>query len=82
MLLGVFSLVTLLAPQQVVQHKLVVRQAAWYPKQRPTFAAALASVRRQVWTTIYFGMSVGEGDVQKLQHKVLEQLTETLCYAA
>jgi hypothetical protein len=81
-LFGLFSLVTLLAHEQVAQHNLVVRQAAWYTKQLPTFADALASVRRQIWTAIHSGISTAEGDVQKLQQAVLEQLTETLCYAA
>lgn len=81
-LFGLFSLVTLLAHQQDAQHNLCVRQAAWYTKQLPTFADALAAVRRQIWTAIHSGISTSEGDVQKLQQAVLEQLTETLCYAA
>lgn len=80
-LLGIFSLVTLLADQQTKQDQLPIRQAAWYRKEQPTFADALASVRRQVWMTLYSSMSTTGGDMQKLQHQVLEQLTETLCYA-
>ncbi len=81
-LFGLFSLVTLVADGQMAQHGLFVRQAAWYTKQVPTFADALASVRRQLWMAIHSSMLTAEGDVQKLQHLVLEQLTETLCYAA
>jgi len=36
-LLGLFSLVTLLAHQQVRRGKLLTRQAAWYVKPRPAF---------------------------------------------
>src|SRR5207247_3016723 len=48
-LLGLFSLVTLLAHQQAAAGSLAVRQAAWYRKATPTFADALAAVRRQLW---------------------------------
>ncbi len=81
-LLGLFSLVALLAHQQATMSPLSVRQAAWYTKAHPTFADALAAVRRQRWMAIYSCMSDAEDDTQKLQHMVLEQLTETLCYAA
>lgn len=81
-LLGIFSLVTLLANQQTKQGQLPIRQAAWYRKEQPTFADALAAVRRQLWMTIHSCMLPTEGDIQKLQQRVLEQVTETLCYAA
>jgi hypothetical protein len=81
-LFGLFSLVTLVADEHMAQHELFVRQAAWYTKQVPTFADALASVRRELWMAIHSSLLDDEGDVQKLQHLVLEQLTETLCYAA
>ena len=81
-LFGLFSLVTRLAHQQATMSLLVVRQAAWYTKAHPTFADALAAVRRQLWMTLHSCMSDAEDDRQKLQHMVLERLTETLCYAA
>jgi hypothetical protein len=80
-LLGIFSLVTLLADQQTKQGRLPIRQAAWYRKEQPTFADALAAVRRQLWLAIHSCMLHTEGDMQKLQQRVLEQMTETLCYA-
>src|SRR3990170_4176082 len=46
-LLGLFSLVTLLAHQHARHRKLPIRQAAWYHKTLPTFSDALALVRRQ-----------------------------------
>ncbi|HEU4322081.1 MAG TPA: transposase, partial [Roseiflexaceae bacterium] len=48
-LLGLFSLVTLLAHPQMRGPVGVVRQATWYPKRQPTFADALALVRRDIW---------------------------------
>jgi hypothetical protein len=49
-LLGLFSLVTLLAHQYMANNKKSanpVGGAAWYEKQRPTFSEALALVRKQ-----------------------------------
>jgi hypothetical protein len=81
-LFGLFSLVTLLAHQHAMQRTLPVRQAAWYVKAQPTFADALAAVRRQLWMVVLFHTSSAMGDVQKLQQDVLEHVAETLCYAA
>jgi hypothetical protein len=48
-LLGLFSLVTLLAHPHMAEPARTARQAAWYRKSRPTFADALALVRRGLW---------------------------------
>jgi hypothetical protein len=48
-LLGLFSLVTLLAHRQMTPAADVFRQAAWYQKSHPTFADALALVRKELW---------------------------------
>lgn len=56
--LALFSLVTLLAHHHYgEQHELFVRQAAWYVKRLPTFADALATVRRQLWREVGFRTS-------------------------
>ncbi len=81
-LLGLFSVVTLCAHEQAQRSRLPIRAAAWYSKERPTFADALAAVRRQLWTSTIFCTSGVQRDMQQLQHIMLEQLTETLCYAA
>jgi len=44
-LLGLFSVVTLLANLHARRQKFPVQQAAWYPKKRPTFSDALALVK-------------------------------------
>ena len=59
-----------------------IRQAAWYPKQQPTFADALAVVRRELWSHQSFHLSASDGDVVKVSRRLVEHLTETLCYAA
>jgi DDE superfamily endonuclease len=81
-LLGLFSLVTLLADQQLSRPAPAVRQAAWYHKPRPTFADALAAVRRELWWHRTFQLSAPADDVVKLPRRLVEHLTETLCYAA
>jgi hypothetical protein len=52
-LLGLFSIVTLIAGQLAQEHTLPVRQAAWYRKSLPTFVDAIAIVRRHLWTSIH-----------------------------
>jgi len=43
-LLALFSIVTLVAHQQLLQHPFELPKAAWYQKTLPTFADALALV--------------------------------------
>ena len=81
-LLGLFSLVTLLAHRQMTDPAGRVRRAAWYRKDRPTFADALALVRRQLWRHQAFHTSPRACEVVKVPRAVLDRLTETLCYAA
>jgi hypothetical protein len=81
-LLGLFSLVTLLADRSVTQGKLPIRQTAWYSKQLPTFSDALAVVRHQLWQSMAFHTSPPDTDVAKVPRTLLNRLTEALCYAA
>ena len=48
-LLGLFSLVALLAARLPRARLLRVSATAWYRKRRPTFSDTLAAVRRQLW---------------------------------
>jgi len=81
-LLGLFSVVTLLAHQLAAEEGLAVRQAAWYQKARPTFADALAQVRWYLWTQDHFSMSHAETDQVKIPRTLFDRFTDTLCYAA
>jgi hypothetical protein len=81
-LLGLFSLVTLLAHRQMTQAAGAFRQAAWYHKSYPTFADALAVVRKELWAQeTFYGSSV-DTETVKVPRAFMEQLTDTLCYAA
>jgi hypothetical protein len=81
-LFGLFSLVTLLTHQRAVGTGIAVRQAAWYRKEQPTFADALASVRRDLWQQLAFRTSDSESDVVQVPRVLVERLTETLAYVA
>ncbi len=80
-LLGLFSLVTVLAHRLTQRGKLPIRQTAWYAKRLPTFSDALAAVRQHLWRHPYFPTSLGKIDVQKRAHLLLNRYTDALCYA-
>jgi DDE superfamily endonuclease len=81
-LLGLFSLVTLLATRLVRNGRLPARAAAWYAKTTPTFSDALAAVRRQWWRTTTLCTSHREADMIKLPRQLVRRLSDALCYAA
>jgi hypothetical protein len=81
-LLGIFSLVTLLAHQLLQGQDLVCRRAAWYQKTLPTFSDTLAFVRQQLWPVSISWMSAAKGDVVIIPKALFERLTDTLAYAA
>jgi hypothetical protein len=81
-LLGLFSLVTLLAHQCANSKALPVRKAAWYVKQWPTFSDALAAVRYQLWHQRDFHPSPSDADMVKIPRSLLKRFIDTLCYAA
>ena len=81
-LLGLFSLVTLWAHPRMGPTTDVVRQAAWYPKARPTFSDALALVRRELWAQSAFCISASDPDMIEIPRAFVNRLTDALCYAA
>jgi hypothetical protein len=83
-LLGLFSLVTLFAHRYMAKKGVsVVRRAAWYEKQRPTFSDALALVRKELWVReATFCGSYAETDTVKVPRALVERLTDAVCYAA
>jgi len=81
-LLGLFSLVTLLAARLSPRARLAVATAAWYRKKRPTFADTLAAVRREIWREQGFFTSCPAPDVRKLRPALRNAVTYALCHAA
>src|SRR5215207_1286373 len=84
-LLGLFSVVTLLANHQMANNENMdaVRPAAWYDKSHPTFSDALALVRKELWAQeqTFYG-SPAQTDMVKVPRVFMERLTDALCYAA
>ncbi len=80
-LLGLFSLITLLAHALLTRHDFPVRTAAWYPKPLPTFADALALVRSQLWASLTFQMSQDDADMVKVPRALLARFNDLLAYA-
>lgn len=81
-LLGLFSLVTLVAHQLLQGRAMPVRQAAWYSKVLPTFSDALAFVRQQLWPVSIAWISHEEANMVKIPRSLLDRLTDALAYAA
>ena len=85
-LLGLFSLATLIAHRQMKQAAGALRrQTAWYHKAHPTFADALALVRKELWTheeQQTFCGSPSAADTVKVPRALVERLTDAVCYAA
>ena len=79
-LLGLFSLVTLLANTHAQNGNIPVRQAAWYRKPLPSFSDALALVRQEVWQHHYFQLSHKRFDVRKMRPEVLNYLCNAAFY--
>jgi hypothetical protein len=84
-LMGLFSLVTLLAHEHCSQQSAgsgPAQTAAWYTTTIPTFSDALALVRRHLWTQTTFPTSPREPDIEKVPRALLTHLADLLCYAA
>lgn len=71
---------TLLATRLSRQARLQVLAAAWYTKQRPTFADFLAAVRRQIWRELGFPMSRHDRKSAKLRPALRDGIVHALCY--
>jgi hypothetical protein len=81
-LLGLFSIVTLLASRLDGRARLKASASAWYHKQPPTFADSLAAVRRAIWTEQGFAVSRRSFDATKLPPALREDIAYALCHAA
>ena len=81
-LLGLFSVITLVAHQRMTDRAGMVRRATWYRKIHPTFADALALVRRELWRHETFHTSSCACELVKVPRAIVDRLAELLCYAA
>jgi hypothetical protein len=82
-LLGLYSLVALWAHELRRSRGLPLPStAAWYAKERATFADALASVRRALWAEAALRTSRRRRDLVEVPRSLLKRLTALACYAA
>lgn len=79
-LLGLFSLITLLANTHARKGAIPIRQDAWYSKLLPTFSDALALVRQTIWHHRYLQLSQDRSHIQKLQPDLLNYLSTAAFY--
>jgi hypothetical protein len=77
--LGLYSLVALIVQHQPAWQG-AFRRSAWYQKARPTFADALAQVRRALWPQLGFWLSETAIDNQKPTSVLFEHVAELLAY--
>lgn len=81
-LLGLFSLVTLLAQRLLDGGACPTRTAAWYAKPAPTFSDTLALVRRYLWTKTDFRLSPAPEERPLIPAALADHLADLLAYAA
>ena len=80
LLLGLYSAVTLYVHQNAKRFALSPRRAAWYPKPAPTFADALARLRRHLWFERIV-MSAETTDMTEPIAPELQGILDAVCYA-
>jgi hypothetical protein len=81
-LLGLFSLVTVLALRLCPDGQIPVQQTAWYHKAEPTFSDCIALVRRHIWGAQYLVTSAPKAEVVHLPREALDLLINDLPLAA
>src|SRR5262245_59321518 len=81
-LLSLYTIIMLTAQLLIEQGATGVRRTAWYRKTRPTFADAIALVRRQLWEQLHFATSLQATDRIKIPHALFERFIDAVCYAA
>ena len=80
-LLGLFSLITLLAHRLTRDQPLPVRTAAWYQKQQATFSDVIAFVRCYLWMETEFANLPPKQGLVQFPMPVLTGLVDTICYS-
>ena len=83
-LFGLFSLVTLAADVLIGQDgRLAARSTAWYDKTSPSFADAIALVRRYLW--VHQGTFATSGrklELIKVPRLLYSRMLDSICHAA
>ncbi len=81
LILGLFSIVTLLAHHLQANFAWTTGQKSWYSKPLPTFSDALTLVHRFLWAST-FSMSSNPADIIKVPRPLFNRLRDLAIYAA
>lgn len=81
-LLGLFSVVALLAARLHPSERSAAASSAWYRKPHPTFSDTLAAVRRHFWREQDLLMSRRNGQAAKPRPTLRNALVYAICHAA
>jgi hypothetical protein len=81
-LLGLFSLITILANSLASGGQLPISSASWYRKSLPTFADAISLVRQRYWRLPNFMISSPGTKIVKIPIPIFNRLSIALCWAA
>lgn len=81
-LLGLFSLICLTFAEHAQRHPLRIHQTPWYRKAEPTFADAMATVRRLFWQGALFQEPSYRNLFEKLSPKIRNWVLDQLSQAA
>jgi DDE superfamily endonuclease len=81
-LLGLFSLITVLANSLASGGQLPISSSSWYRKSLPTFADAISLVRQRYWHLPNLLISSPDTKVVKIPVPIFNQLSIALCWAA
>jgi hypothetical protein len=81
-LLGLFSVVVLIYAEHLRTHKPAIRRTPWYEKDEPTFADALATIRRLFWSCTFLQQASTQRAWKNLPTDLRATVLDRLCYAA
>jgi len=81
-LLGLYSLIVLMAHHLLKGQDLPIHTTAWYAKPQATFSDVIAFVRLHLWTHTQFPHSHDSARPIPIPDPVLSGLIDILCYAA
>jgi hypothetical protein len=81
-LLGLFSIVAILAQELHRTARLTPRQAAWYAKPALTFSDAIAAVRRQLWAHEFISSSASDPESATTSSPLFHRWAQALAFAA
>lgn len=78
-LLGLYSVVTVLAQALYPAGDVPVQATAWYRKRQPTFADVLACVRRHLWGEFNYSTSARDPDLLEIPRCEMNRLAQAVC---